>query len=1043
MEDADGIERRLTLSLKSSSTAFRISELKALHERVSTSRELKDSGTAVSRANDLLELSDARLRTINTLLWSTYPAYSDRASRQGVQSCLRAIWRQSLVSFADFVTLFQAEALKAGLASSNVLVLIEWGALALQECRKSPEQWEQYGISLVTAHSQLLELLTSIRPKAGTKKSGLVVTRQALRNLFRHESARAGIIETIVLQLSAKSPLGYKNAVMLGVVAGVCAHMQQPAKAQTQQNGVVSSPRAVLEGLKNHYYSFWVREVVGCKTLVSGHIANAFHDFFADFTTLEDLEKEVVPALEKALLRAPEVVLNDLISPLINPLPLHLDLSDILANRLLKPLLSNLKSANAAIRDGALRAFGTLLKRCKNDNSLEMIMNEILKPLTTSKVPSAEQRIVSAKVLEMLPSSISRSTQICSGLAGMVLKEPNEAAVSVEASAMTVHLVMLMPLDQATTELILATISKGLGDKKPTLQRIWALNVGKLLWALRNGSNAASSAKVVDTVLPKMIDLYNEVVMNPVSAGQSGSIVIAYILTSLHSFLKNVGNASCKALLSKAAVIQQALMFDPKPSFLLNYRVYTKLVTEVDLTWFVRALAECFTQALSQGQAPNVCTALVQAWLYTIASSAVHYEVRRQATGALSRQYQQLPAETSHVVVEGLWVWLRNFKTEIKDSAAYLSQITPTKLLPALHAICPPAVFQDKSLSMLNSKVLEDQLIDLLVLCHPAILPATSWIDICLEMAQDPGSLVNRRTRDCLDKVSSVLRTNDASDRPLEAIKVAAYSTYAELAFVASSSVLPLLVDQIKSDLDLGEFSQCSPTDFAIARTPEGTTFIDVLNKKGPNEALDKGSSDYELLKWEADVRAQQAARYGQQKKLTADDQAKINTQLSKEADIRKRVRHLECQLQRGFGTIRALALGPPTNAELWMGYSLKVLIDIIQAGVGLLVDESAAEAFIACANLVTIRLGPLRQFIGVATLRSLGSSHLPEYLLQESLGGGFMKPCTTKANCPRSCDESSLSSSDRWRTATLRCCLIKLYAATCTYCTCEARHWA
>ena len=940
-----------------------------------------------SRANRAPELTEAQARIVNALLFSTYPAYRDRASRQEVQNCLLAIWRKAPPSFADFAKLFQAEASKEGLASSNILVLIEWGSLLLQECARNVPLWEEHGISLVTAHALLLELLVAVKAKVGTKKSAFVVTRRALRRLFKDEATRTNRIERVVSHLAAKGQLGCRSAVLLGVVAGVCARLLQASEPNCQLNGATPSPLVVLEGLKSHYYTFWVREIVGSRSIVPQHIANAFHDFFVQFVSLEDLEKEIIPALEKSLLRAPEVVLNDLISPLINPLPLSLDLSSILADHLLKPLLANLKSTNGDIRSGALKAFGTLLGRCRNDASLNYLMDETLKPLTTSKVPSVDLRVSYAKVLDVLPSSESRAVQICVGISAIVLKEPNEVVIAAEVRTLTTHLITLVSQDSADAASILPAFTKGLNDKKPTTQKLWALGVGRLLWAIKDNPVSPSSTVIFDTLLPKLLDLFNETALNPIPAVQTGLITVAYIVTGLLDILESLDNKNLKALLSKSKVVEEALAYGPKPSFLLNHKVYSKVTGKEDVIWLVRALATCTLHIISKDSESAVCIGWAQAWLYIALAPSVDFEVRRLSVKALSSQYQQHSAIVPKILIRGLWAWVRSLYLDMKDSPACLSQAGPEKLAKVLHDLwIPPEGTAEKG--VLHTQIHEDQLLDLLVLCRPELLPRMGWIDLCLSLHQDPGSLVSKNAKRCMETVTDVLETNSSSDRPLEIFDHAAYNSFAELAFIAPDSIVPLLVDQIKSDLNLEEFQSYGPQDFAIARTPEGTTFVDVLNKKGSVETLDKGSSDYELLKWEAEVRAQQAAKRGHQKKLTSDEQGKVNAQLSKEAEIRERVHVLERRIQRGIGTIRALALGPPTDAEMWMSQALEVLINIIEAGVGLLVGESAGEAFIACANLVTSRLGPLRQFIGVATLRSLGSSHLPSYLLQESLGG-------------------------------------------------------
>ena len=958
-----------------------------------------------------------------------------------MQTCLLAVWEKSPASFADFLTLFKAETLKGGLAPSNALVLIEWGCIIIQRCAKTTALWEQDGLGIIAAHSQLLELLLSLHTKAGTRKAALVVTRRALRELFRDASTASDRIEKIVLHLSSKSSSGYKNAVLLGVVAGVCARLNQPRKSTAQQNGILHTPCEALEGLKSHYYSFWVREVIGSKSIVPRHIANAFHDFFINFTIKDELEKDVVPALEKALLRAPEVVLNDLVSPTINALSQQMDLSDLVADRLLKPLVSNLKSNNGDIRSGALRALGALLKRCNDDASLDKIMDEFLKPLTTSKVPSADQRFAFAKVLDMLPRSTSRASHICSGLSGIVLKESNESAASAEISALATHMVSLMSGEPAQTSHVFPVFSKGLSDKKPSLQRVWALNVGKLVWALKDIAESPATSAFINSVLPKMLDLFNEVVGNPVAAVQAGTIVVAYVLASIEDFCKNTDCANAKSLLKKAKIVEQASTYESKPSFLLNNKVYSKISTEDDFIWLLRALTACTLRITSQNPASTSCIAWMQTFIYTAIASSVPFSVRQQSLTALSKQYQQFPTEISSVVVGGLWGWMRDLHQENKDSPAFASQADMSKLRLVLNAIClSPETWKGRDAP--TNEVLENQMIKFLVLSRPELLPSVSWIELSLAAGLDPGSVVTKRAKESIDLVNSVLKTNNASDRPLQRINLAAYNTFAELAFVAPDSIVPLLVELVRNDLDLEAFRKYGPQDFAIARTPEGTTFVDVLNTKGPKDILDKGSSDYELLKWEAEVRAQQSAKRGQQKKLTTDEQAKVNAQLAKEASIRNGVQKLEQRIQRGIGTIQALALGPPTDADLWISSSLKALVDIIKAGVGLLVGESAGDAFIACSNVVTGRLGSLRQFIGVATLRSLGSSHLPEYLLQEDLGSKSLIKRATKTNNTSSGNPGSLPPTNCWRTETIRRRVSQLHASTRAGCNCRTRRW-
>ena len=199
-----------------------------------------------------------------------------------------------------------------------------------------------------------------------------------------------------------------------------------------------------------------------------------------------------------------------------------------------------------------------------------------------------------------------------------------------------------------------------------------------------------------------------------------------------------------------------------------------------------------------------------------------------------------------------------------------------------------------------------------------------------------------------------------------------------------------MVISQFRKDLDPKQLETIGPTEAAIFRIPAGTAYIDVLSNKAPT-VIDKNTKDYDTLKWEEDLRAQLAQKKGQTKKLTTEEQAKVNAQLAKEAKIREEVTSTERNLRRGVGIIQKLATGPPTEAEQWMGPAVNLLIQSIRAGAGLLLGDIPATAFIACAQRISHRLGNLRPFIGAATLRTIGSIQLPREYEDENLGGKYM----------------------------------------------------
>lgn len=217
---------------------------------------------------------------------------------------------------------------------------------------------------------------------------------------------------------------------------------------------------------------------------------------------------------------------------------------------------------------------------------------------------------------------------------------------------------------------------------------------------------------------------------------------------------------------------------------------------------------------------------------------------------------------------------------------------------------------------------------------------------------------------------------------------------------------------QFSQDLDPKQLESVGPQEAAIFRTPEGTAYVDILSKKAP-VTIDKNTKDYDTLKWEEELRAQLAQKQGKAKKLTSEEQGKVNAQLAKESAIRKEVASTEQKMRRGVGIIQSLATGPPTEAEQWMGPAVDLLIHSIRAGAGLLLGDLPATTFIACSQRVSNRLGPIRPFVGVATLRTIGSIQLSEEYEGEQLGGRLIGPLISElANKDRSCHKGSVQTS-------------------------------
>ena len=879
-----------------------------------------------------------------------------------------------------FIDTFNHEASKLGIAPSNAFVLLEWGSILLEYCSKHPRIWATYGLTLVSSEAALLDLCSTSHTKEKIKHSALVVTRRGLRGVLKSGGVGSRAVEEITSRLTDKSqPLGFRSAVFLGVLAGVCARL--------------SSSSAALKAVKAQYLTFYVRDIIGSRTIVPHHICVAFGDFFSNFATIQDIQTDIVPTFEKALLRAPEVILNGLISPLVLSLSSDLDLAQILAENFLKPLIFNMKSQNPVVRDGAISTFAVLIAHSRDERYLEKCIDDILIPLSTTKLATAEHRMLHARLLSSFPFVPSRSALMCEKLSLIASKEPNEAALAAEVSAMTTQFASLMTFEPEDILRVVDAVgviySQGLIDRKPAVRKVWALKVGDIFWRLKD--NPTENCGVVhlnEIVAPKLLEMFHETLLNLPIAGQVDSAVVAFVSLALSNTMIDFSKTEeLRSLISKARVAMRVLIPDLKSSILLNFRVYTKLSAREDFLWMIRALEATSSYLSEIGSTTPVGDAWAQAMLYLITATNVPFEIRNEALESLTRMYVNTPTPIVQTMVQGLWTWHKNIETAVTDSAAAAARTGNTKLYLAVHSICIPSSVMASYSSKVPLEALQLQMMDLLVLCRPQILPFTNWIELCLRVGQDPGSLVRSNSAQFMEKIEKCLSCFGPGYSSVS-VELAVYNSAADLAFVAPDTILPLLLIRIERDLVAENVCSFRPIEVAISRAPEGIAFVDVIGKKMQNYPAGKNSPDYDTLKWEEEVRRQVAHKRGQEKKLTPDERARVATQIAKEANIRQEVKKLESCLKNAIGFITALANGPPTETIVWLGRSLKALLGVIVAGAGQIVGDAANNAYLLCSSFLSDRLGFLKKFIGLATLRSLNASHLARDLEEEPLGG-------------------------------------------------------
>lgn len=629
------------------------------------------------------------------------------------------------------VPFLNEESAKSTIAPGSTFVLVEWCSVVVLGMAGSQELWEKWGLQVFASQSRVLEKCVASTPhsKDGRTQSALVITRRALRAVFKNKAIGIKAANDMISAMTTKgSASTAPNAIMLGVIAGVCARLQ--------------AMKSVVENHASEYYAFYVREILGSRAILSAHIADGLHDFFESFATEESVVKEIASAIEKALLRAPEVVLNDLVSPLITSLPPSVDTSEFLQKHLLKGLVANVKSTNATIRDGAKSTFESAARRSTTETSLVQISEELTKQLKDAK--SADQRTIYAQMLAVLSPSHTLTPKVLSGLAPLVAKETNETALSAEVPALgsqvTYSLIQNLTLDSAISKVFI----QGLSDKKPSIRRIWAIQLGQIAWSLTTEQIGQQSAgQFLESTLEKLVSSFEEVVANAVPAAQTGLVTVAYVLTAISLLkLKDVSSPKLSIIVKKAGVHKGILGTEAKPSFLTNHRVYSKLSNEDDLRWSVRAVAAAAESLADAEAAFSDNAGWSHAMFYLLTAASVHPTVKKEASRALTSVYVENPSRVARIVTKGLWLWLRNIDLEEKDTAATASKSGNNDLHLAVNAICLSKDDERRILITDATTVLSEQLRGLLVLCRRPLIARLNWIELCLHTGLDPKSIV-------------------------------------------------------------------------------------------------------------------------------------------------------------------------------------------------------------------------------------------------------------------------------------------------------------
>ncbi|KIK38679.1 hypothetical protein CY34DRAFT_809070, partial [Suillus luteus UH-Slu-Lm8-n1] len=927
-------------------------------------------------------LSLRQIMDVFKLLTQTYPRYVDGASRDAVEEVgmtliekdetadadqKLGVTEQVLGWLANEVSHIAKRGSPSTYAPADIFVLLSWACGLYVTClRSSPgftssPPWKL----LVDIFATLLDmqLNRSTHTKPTMQKSALVRTRRALRSAPEELPA---LMATLIAQAkSSQTPLTQIS--LLSTAVDVTLRLKN-----VKDDSLTQIPSAI----KNDILDLYTTCVVMSKNPVPSHSSSALHDFIGTCVTSSDLTATVLPTMEKALLRSPEYSLS-VIADFLLAYSHNLDSATF--KKLLTASLNSAKSNNPVVRANATGLFKVLISKNIDSTSVGAALTDVLTLPKTGKTTGPEHRLTLYAMLATMPPSAEVSAIVMQNVPQLLVKETNDAAVGVLASIMTLHLTFILKANMEVPADATTVITKEMTNTKPVIRRAFVSITGSALWnvdTVDTDAVLAFSAGITSALETNL----KIVIANPLTAAV-GPLEGYVALALLMGPLTNTGKFG--DIIARNTSIEVLTGTQAKPSFIISDKIYQKLTDVEDELWLLRA-ANLSLFRLKNELAKNEQLRLQIGSVFVHLSIHSHSsEVRRAAIQTIEAAVQSLPHLVIPILREALTASLiKDKSTAVKSAPVKEETEKPAPDNRRRYAALLLCCGGNKEEAGVGER--DDQLVDFIVLAHHSVVCSPSrmlWIELCQKAGVDPHNLVSRR----VDQAMSSILTASTIDSKF-GFADASYQAISTLVFVCPENALPKIMEQLRTDIDPSTINALSEAEFGIWETPEGTTYVDVLSSQKAEEGPKKGK-DADIARWEAELRKSLANKKGgATATLSKQAQALVQAQLDKEAAVRQRVTTIKLNLQRGLSYVQSLASINVPELRMYVSFILSLLLEGAMGQGSRLVGSQAFEAYLDLAKCCSTRLDSFQKWVGVATLRSLGITSVPEELQAEQL---------------------------------------------------------
>lgn len=436
--------------------------------------------------SETLEVS--QLGFISSILLKTFTIYCDPESKKVVKEIFKEILLiepQLLEKYTQFI-LHQTNKNVGSRAVVDYMNLLEWVNLFIEFVSYDKEKFKKYIPKLLEA---LCYVGTCVEVSLATNepnKKSITERNQHLVRLHKYllQTTKKTFVQCFK---STEDPVSYATDIVQFIldeyvknklsITGIVVVMGALTSSILQLS---QSHPALYNLLKENYcekYSkFIAKEVILSKTPPSTSCQELFlSPFIKEFLTEDTFKNEILPNIEKANLRSPELgfaITNEIYAAIDSQ---KVDLLNIfISSKLITQTFSSLKSSKETVRKITLESLYTLLSTISSGNTkredLSKFIDEIFKNIKSNL--NADYKALASKILFQIPKfSAEVSEKVALNLSNYILKESNENALMLMLDAFYTHYFSI----QKSLPEINKTIENGFKEKKPVLRKIWLI----------------------------------------------------------------------------------------------------------------------------------------------------------------------------------------------------------------------------------------------------------------------------------------------------------------------------------------------------------------------------------------------------------------------------------------------------------------------------------------------------------------------------------------------------------------------------------------